>query len=402
MVLKVVYFFVGDFLLCNFFCMNRRWILHIDCDAFFASAEQVVTPSLKNRPVVVGDRMAIAVSYEARRFGIKTGMPLFEARRLCKDLVAVKARHDVYLQFSQRIGAILRQLSPLVEAASIDEFYVDMTGTVFAHRGTIRSCCKKVQQLIRQEIGVGVSVGIATNKFCAKMASKYKKPSGITEVMAGEEIAFLSPQSVKEMHGVGNATFSFLDSLGFSKIADVIASDQELLQSRFGKRGLDLWQKARGIDSSVVVASSIQKSIGHALTYYKPSNERELLHARLRFLLEKCCFRMRKLGALSTNVSVSVRYTTFAQVAMQQHVSVATDNEDALYEVVLKLFEQLYDGSSFVRLLSVSLSDFSFEAKQLDLFSDPRKEQVQEVMDDIRKEIGFAGIMTARAFKGKN
>jgi DNA polymerase-4 len=379
-----------------------RTILHVDLDAFFAAVEQRDRPELRGRPVVVGgggpgDRGVVsAASYEARRFGVHSAMPLRQASRLCPDAVFLPVDGAKYQSVSRQVMAILRRFTPLVEPISIDEAFLDVTGSaaLFGDGPTIGA---RIKEEVRGEVGLTVSVGVASTKLVAKIASDLRKPDGLVVVPPGEEEAFLAPLPIARLWGVGEQTAVALREYGVRTIGDLASLPPDLLVRRFGKHGASLAERARGIDADRVVGGGDPaKSIGHEHTFDIDTSDRETIERTLLGMSEGVAGRLRASGLRASTVTVKIRDSAFRTITRQRTLTEPTDLTEPIWQAALELARSEISGIR-VRLVGVTVSHFG-EPDQLGLFAaeDPRRRRVVEAADQIRRRFGERAVTRAR------
>ena len=375
-----------------------RDILHVDVDAFFASVEQVLNPRLCGKPVIVGgnanDRsVAASASYEARRWGVRSAMPLAQARRLCPDGIFLPANFDAYGEFSKRIGEILRRFAPVVEAASPDDFYLDLTGCRLLH-GPPLQAAERMKAAIRAETGLNVTIAAAGNKLVAKVASDLAKPDGLIEVWRGCEAAFLRPLPVDRLPGVGPSTREALRKFNLTAIGDLARIPPQLMQEAFGVAGLALWERAQGRDDSPVAAETgPPKTISRENTFPEDTIDPDEVRAMLYCLTERAAQQLREEGLLARRVTVKVRYCDFRTVTASRSLHAPGDHDDAFYKAALERLEHLMARRLRIRLVGVALSGLVpmegcqgrlFGAKELQ-----RRQRFYRGLDRLRERFGF-------------
>ncbi|QLA15144.1 DNA polymerase IV [Desulfolutivibrio sulfoxidireducens] len=389
--------------------MTTRHIAHVDMDAYFASVEQLDDPSLRGRPVIIGvsDRGVVsAASYEARAFGVRSAMPVVQARRLCPEGVFLPGRYARYKELSRAIMACLAEFSPLVEPASIDEAYVDMTGarTLFGdpHRfGT------RMREAVFEATGLSCSVGVAPVRFLAKIASDYHKPGGLTVVTREDMAAFLAVLPVGKIPGVGRRTLEALDLLGIRTAGDMLAHSPEFLARRLGASGLDLYDKARGIDPSPVVTGREAKSVSAENTLDKDSASREVLAVWLLRQAERVGRELRRKGLGGRTVTLKLKYSDFRQITRSKTLPEPTDCDETIFGVARELLSAVpLDRPA--RLVGVGVSGFHAVPRRLSLWHDPavagearRTRGLDRAIDAIRDRFGREAILRGRLFPGK-
>ena len=381
--------------------MSGATILHVDLDAFFAAVEQRDRPELRGRPVVVGgggaqDRGVVsAASYEARRFGVRSAMPLRTAAALCPDVVFVPVDGRKYGLVSREVMAILRRFSPLVEQVSIDEAFLDVAG-VEALLGTPETVARAIRKAIREELQLTASVGVAASKLVAKVASDLRKPDGLVVVPAGTEAAFLAPLPIGRLWGVGERTRMALAIYDVATIGDLAALPTDLLTRRFGSQGAVLAARARGIDSSPVAGGEAAKSVSHEHTFDHDTNDREVIERTLLGLSEGVAGRLRAGGVRAGTISVKVRDSAFETHSRQRSLGSPTDQADEIWRISLELARPEVRGIH-VRLLGVAATHLT-EPQQLELFApaDDRRRLATAATDAIRRRFGPRAITRAR------
>jgi DNA polymerase-4 len=380
---------------------GSRTILHVDLDAFFAAVEQRDRPELRGRPVVVGgggpnDRGVVsAASYEARRFGIRSAMPLRTAGRLCPDAVFLPVDGAKYQRVSREVMAILRRFTPLVEPISIDEAFLDVTASR-ALFGDGEAIARRIKAAVIAEVGLTISVGVASTKLVAKVASELRKPDGLVVVAPGDEIEFLGPLPISRLWGVGPQTATALAEYGVQTIGDLGRLERELLVRRFGQHGASLVDRARGLDPDPVDAGDPAKSIGHEHTFDVDTSDPEVIERTLLAMAEGVAGRLRASGVKASTVTVKVRDSSFSTVTRQRTMREPTDLTDPIWRTALELARPQVRGKR-IRLVGVTASNFD-TGEQLGLFSvdDPKQRHVVEAADAIRRRWGERAVTRAR------
>ena len=372
-----------------------RWILHVDMDAFFASVEQLDNPSLKGKPVIVGGlgpRGVVATaSYEARAYGVHSAMPMAKARTLCPQGVYLAPRFDRYEELAARIRGILQEYTPLVEPVSLDEAFLDITGTERLH-GPPERVAQEVHDRIPEELGLTCSVGLAYNKLLAKLASDSAKPGGLLIVKPEDAQGFLDPLPVGRLWGIGPKTVQRLASRGICTVGDLRAVDVSLLTSWFGPRsGVHLWRLARGLDDSPVVPEREAKSLSQEVTYPEDLYDPRTIRAQVRELSLKVAGRLKAGGLLARVVRLKVRWSDFATNTRQLRLPEPTDHALLIAEAALGLLNRLEAEGRGVRLLGVGVGDLSpAEFRPLHLFA---PDELSQVILTARNKYG-AGIVS--------
>lgn len=387
--------------------MKSRLILHIDMDAFFASIEQFDNPDFRGKPVVVGADpkggkgrgVVSTASYEARKFGIHSAMPISKAYRLCPDAVYVRPRMRRYVEVSKRIMEILSEFSPLIEQVSIDEAFLDCTGTerLFGNPVDIG---KKIKGRIFKELGLKSSIGIASSKSVAKILSDLSKPDGLLYCEPGKEKELLSQLDIKYLWGAGEKTVQILRKHGFNKIGDIAESDGKELIRIFGVSGKKLWELANGIDDREVVNIRVRKSIGREITFQEDVDDLETLEKTILYLVDRIAYSMAEEGIMGKTVTLKIRFEDFTTFTRSKTLNRYTDFvEDIKNVAVEKLHEFNIDKKrKRVRLLGVSVSNLIFKGTdgeylsglQRELFvpEGDEKEKVQKVLHAMKKQFG--------------
>lgn len=380
-----------------------RHIAHFDLDAFFVSVELLKNPHLKGKPLIVGGDgqrgIVAACSYEARKFGIQSAMPSLTAKRLCPQAIFLKGSYHEYSKYSRMVTQLIADAVPVYEKASIDEFYIDLTGMdkFFG----VSNYTRGLRERIIRETGLPISYGLSTGKLVSKMATNEAKPNGYLEVPAGKETAFLWPLTVDKIPGVGKQTQIALRNLGILTIEQIAKTPVDQLEYHFGKWGKKLWEKAHGISGSVVEQYSEQKSLSHENTFHEDGNDIHFLHAELVRLTEKAAYDLREEGKLTGCVAIKLRYADFTTVSKQEVIDyTALDN--VLIAKVKNLFDKLYKKGEKVRLLGVRFSHLVPMTVQMSLFDDAvEKLELYKAVDGIKNQFGSGAVMKATSLKKK-
>ncbi|WAA11228.1 DNA polymerase IV [Fervidibacillus albus] len=376
-----------------------RIIFHVDMNSFYASVEMAQNPTLKGKPLAIcgnpEERRGIIVtcSYEARKYGVKTTMPLWEAKRLCPQLIVRRPNFDLYRKTSLQMFDLLREYTPFVEPVSIDEGYMDVT----EQRIHPLQLAKTIQSRLVNDLDLPSSIGIAPNKFLAKTASNMKKPMGITLLRKREIPMKLWPLPIDEMHGIGTKTAEKLRSIGVNTIKDLADANEVQLKSLLGINGIRLKERANGIDPRVVDPDSIYdyKSVGNSTTLSKDTTSEEQLLATLRMLADKVSVRLKNKAVFATNLSVMIRYNDWTTHTRSKKLVNPTQDEGEIFEEAKKLFQTHWTKRP-VRLLGITgndLVDQRHAYKQLDLFSfeeDAKDEPLFQTLEQLKKKYGEA------------
>jgi DNA polymerase-4 len=380
-----------------------RWIMHIDLDAFFVSVEQAQNPDLKGKPVVVGgkpDRRGVvaSASYEARRFGLDAGMPLATASRLCPQAIFIEGNFHKYRDASQKFMAILADFSPYLEPLGLDEAYLNATGFESIH-GTIRQMAVAIKQRIKDKLDICASIGIASGKVVAKIASDLSKPDGLLGIPAGKERSFLKPLPVAKLPGIGKKSERILKGLGISTIGQLAALPLSVLKSHFGAASELMHNHASGIDDREVEPPGEAKSTSRETTFGKDTSDTSFLKATLRYLSERVGSDLRRQGKLARCVTMKLRYADFTTITRQQTLSQASDTDQTIFDIGIKLLrKELSKEKQAVRLIGIGVSNLVEAGRQLEMLdaSAQRLEKLNSAIDRIRKKYGFTAIQTGR------
>jgi DNA polymerase-4 len=374
-------------------------ILHVDMDAFFVSVELLERPELRGKPVVVGGRpdqrgVVTAASYEARKYGIQSAMPLRTAGRLCPHAIFLDGHHAKYTQWSDRVAGILINFSPVVEMVSIDEAYLDLAGTERLH-GPPLAAADKLLRSITRTTGLPCSGGLASTRLVAKVASDQGKPRGLVWVPAGSEVQFLAPLPVRKIPGIGKVTERALLALGIERVEQIASQPQEKLEKIFGQWGTALYRKARGGDSYEFVVDAEPKSISQNYTFNEDTDDSAALTAVLSHLSQKACKRLREAGLAASTLTLTIRYAGFDTHTRSKSLGESTALDSGINAVFQEIFQKHRDHRRKVRLLGVSLSNFSHGGEQLDLLQAERREKLQKLTqatDRLRDRFGFSKV----------
>lgn len=380
---------------------DARAVLHVDMDAFFASVEQLDHPEWRGRPVIVGgsaERRGVvaAASYEARRFGVRSAMPSAQAVCLCPDAVWAPARFDRYGELSRAIQDVFRSITPVVQQVSIDEAYLDVTPT--RHRPDDPVALARRIQAAVDSMGLSCSVGVATCKTVAKIASDVDKPHGITVVRPGEEGSFLAPMPVRALPGVGSATAENLRCAGIRTLGQLAALDDASSIQLIGSGGPELARRARGVDERPVHDPDSVKSVSNEHTFGTDVRDRADVEAALRQLVERVSERLRRKGLRGRTLTVKLRYADFTTRTVQHTGEQAADLPVDLLPVAIELLRSTWTPGAGLRLLGFGVSGFGERATQLDIFSPPdedgtdRERALIESIDAVRARFGAGAI----------
>src|SRR5437588_162486 len=361
-----------------------RTIFHVDMDAFFVSVEELYDPSLKGKAVVVGGQrdergVVSAASYEARKFGVHSAMPLRTAAKQCPHAIFVDGHPERYREHSEKVYKVLSGFTPQIEMASIDEAYLDMTGTERLHGPPLKTA-HTLHQRMKAETGLNCSIGIGTSRLIAKVSSGQAKPNGVLFIVPGQEAKFLAPLDVREIPGVGKVMESHLHELGIKKVGDLARLEEGELQERFGKWGLALAGKARGEDAggwfdSEVGADVGAKSISHEHTYNEDTADVSQLEATLMRLSEMVARRLRESRFHARTIQLKLRYKDFTTFTRAHTVTAPTQLDTEIFEQVRALFRKNWKKGVPVRLLGVQASSFTSQPDQINLLEGNRQQR---------------------------
>src|SRR5215469_15723647 len=374
-------------------------ILHVDMNSFFVSVERLERPELRGKPVVVGGRpdqrgVVSSASYEARKYGIHSAMPLRTAGRLCPHATFIDGHHEKYSEWSDTVASILAKFSPIVEMTSIDEAYLDLGGTERLH-GPPLAAADKVLRSITQSTALPCSGGLATTRLVAKVASDQAKPCGLVWVAPGAEARFLAPLSVRKIPGIGKVTERALRALGLETVGQLADLQQEKLEKIFGQWGTALYRKARGGDSYEFVIDAEPKSISHNHTFGEDIDDEGTLTAMLSHLSQKACKRLREASLATRTLTLTIRYTGFDTYTRSKTLPAPTDLDGDIFAIFQDLLRTHRNVRRKVRLLGVSLAGFSQGEHQLSLLDAARRaklEKLTRAADGLRDRFGFDSV----------
>jgi DNA polymerase-4 len=383
--------------------------MHIDLDAFFVSVEKVLNPDLKGKLVVVGgkpDRRGVvaSASYEARAFGLHAGMPLSTASRLCPQAIFIEGNFSRYSEASEKFMAILADFSPFLEPMGIDEAYLDATGFESLY-GSILQMAKAIKQRVKDELGLCASIGIASNKVVAKVASDLSKPDGLIIVEAGKERSFLALLPIDDLPGIGKKTEQVLKRLSINTIGELANMPLDTLKSHFGVFGEVLHQFANVVDDREVEAPGETKSISRETTFAKDTRDRSFLKATLRYLRERVSAELRERGKLARCVTLKLRYADFTTITRRYTLNQSDDTDQTIFDTGVRLLSKaLAADKQLVRLIGIGVSGLSEPERQLDMLdsSAQRRRQLDRTIDRIRKKYGFTAIQTGQTLRLKD
>ncbi|MFT5858347.1 MAG: DNA polymerase-4 [Flavobacteriaceae bacterium] len=380
-----------------------RTIVHMDLDTFFVSCERLIDSKLNNRPVLIGgtsDRGVVAsCSYEARKFGIHSAMPMRMAKELCPEAVVLRGNSGVYTKFSKIVSEIIKESVPLYEKTSVDEFYMDLSGM-----DRFFGCNQFASELrtrIIKESGLPLSFGLSNNKTVSKIATGEAKPNNERVINVGSEKGFLAPLSVKKIPMVGDSTYRTLCNLGVKRILSVQEMPIEVMERVFGKNGIMIWKKANGIDNSPVIPYTERKSISTERTFDKDTIDVRKLESIMTAMAENLVFQLRRGNKLTSCITVKIRYSDFQTYTLQKKIPYSAADH-IIIPIVLELFKKRYDRRILVRLIGVRFSHLVEGAHQISLFEDPTVLSLYKAMDHIRERYGDRAIMKASGMDAKS
>lgn len=385
---------------------------HLDMDAFFVSVEELFDPSLKGKPVVVGGRpnergVVSAASYAARKFGVHSALPLRTAYKLCPQAIFVDGHPERYRDYSHKVYEVLQSFSPLVEMASIDEAYLDMTGTERLYGPPLRAA-HLLHQRVKAETGLNCSIGIAASRLVAKISSDQAKPNGVLWVIPGQEAAFLAPLDVRKVPGVGKVTEKNLNALGIRKVGDLARLDEAFLEQRFGKWGLALAGKSLGLDAGGWFDTEIgsddgPKSISHEHTFSEDTTDLAQIESTLARLCEMVGRRLREHRLHARTIQLKLRYSDFSTFTRAHSIARATDLDTELFEEIRQLFRRNWKPGAAVRLLGVHVSSWSGGREQLNLIGEEKHQKWSQALaaaDRLRDKFGESAVSLASGLRG--
>jgi DNA polymerase-4 len=385
---------------------------HVDMDAFFVSVEELYDPSLKGKPVVVGGKsnergVVSAASYAARKFGVHSAMPLRTAYKLCPQAIFVEGHPTRYREYSEKVYDVLHSFSPLVEMASIDEAYLDITGTERLYGPPLRAA-HLLHERMKAATRLNCSIGIACSRLVAKVSSDQAKPNGVLWILPGQEAAFLAPLDVRKVPGVGKVTEKNLHAFGIRKVGDLARLDEDFLAERFGKWGMALAGKSRGLDAGGWFDSEIgldegPKSISHEHTFGEDTADVERLDATLARLSEMVGRRLREHGLQARTIQLKLRYSDFSTITRAHSIARATELDTEIFDEVRDLFRRNWKAGATVRLLGVQVSGWAEGAEQMDLMNEDRHEKWRQTMaaaDRLRDKFGDSAISLGTSLRG--
>ncbi|MEO9534392.1 MAG: DNA polymerase IV [Crocinitomicaceae bacterium] len=378
-------------------------VMHMDLDTFFVSCERLIDSKLIGKPVLIGgtsDRGVVAsCSYEARRFGIHSAMPMRMARQLCPEAIILRGNSGVYSKFSNAVTDIIKEAVPLYEKSSVDEFYADLTG-MDKFYGCHQFASELRTKIIR-ETGLPISFGLSANKTVSKIATGEAKPNNEIKIDSGTEKPFLAPLSVKKIPMVGDKTYRALCNLGVKRIQTIQEMPIEVMERVFGKNGIMIWRKASGIDNSPVIPYQERKSISTERTFDKDTIDVTKLEGILTAIAENLVYQLRRGNKLTACITVKIRYSDFQTYTLQKRIPY-TASDHTIIPLVLELYRKLYQRRMLVRLIGVRFSHLVEGGHQINLFEDSNIINLYQAMDNIRERYGDRSIMRAAGMGAKS
>lgn len=376
---------------------GNRNVVHLDLDTFFVSVERLVNRNLNGKPVIIGgmsDRGVVSsCSYEARTYGVHSAMPMKMARMLCSDAIFVRGDMELYTRYSHMVSDIIAERAPLYEKASIDEFYIDVTGL-----DRFFGCMKWTRELresVIKKTGLPISFGLSVNKTVSKIATGEAKPNGEKEVPSYIVRPFLHPLSISKIPMIGKKTYHLLRSMGIATMGTLSMVPPEMMEKVLGKNGLIIWNKANGVDNTPVYPYSERKSISTERTFDEDTIDIVKLKEILVSMVEKLAFEMRCKQRLTSCVTVKIRYSNFDTHTLQKHI-LYTAFDHQLIPVIKELFERLYQRRMLIRLIGVRFSHLVQGVQQLNMFEDtPKTVNLYKAMDKLRNRYGRRSVQRA-------
>jgi nucleotidyltransferase/DNA polymerase involved in DNA repair len=385
--------------------MSERFIVHVDMDAFFAAIEQRDRPSLLGKPVVVGadpkggkGRGVVSTcSYEARKFGIASAMPISQAYKKCPKAIFLPVDMDKYAEVSDQIHTLLYDFTPDIEPISIDEAFLDITGSCHLFGGALKTC-KAIKQRLKKETSLTCSIGLAPTKMAAKIASDLKKPDGLVEVTQGSLLDFLWPLEVTKIWGLGKKTQKVLNDIGIKTIGDLAKHSKEELIDIFGKNGQYFWELSQGIDEREVETEEEEKSISNETTFATDTKDEQKIKATLLLLSEKVSARLRFAEFKGKTITLKIRLEDFSTFTRAHTLVESTNYVDVIYAQILSLFDKFKRKGKKVRLVGVKVSGLTLVGIRESIFEDKdddKREKIHSAVEKIRRKLGTGAITRA-------
>jgi len=378
--------------------------VHVDMDAFFVAVEELLNPALRGKPVAVGGSpdgrgVVASASYEARKFGVRSAMSSYQAKKLCPNLIFVPAHYDEYANYSDAVAAILQRYSPKVEWASIDEAYINLYGSERLY-GPAVTVAESIRNAIQKELHLSASLGVARNRLMAKVASDYAKPHGLLFILPGHEESFLKTLPVRSLPGIGEKLEKELQEMGISTIGELAAMPQDLLNAVFGVYGSYLSKRAHGEDSELHLPQIESKSISREITLEQDTVDEEYLTSVLHLLIEKAGNELRKSRKKAKTITLKLRYTDFKRVSRTVTLDQATNLDEVIYRHAMELLRQNWQRRVRIRLIGIHLSQFEPDTGQLELFPDPQQTKYRDLyekLDQVRERFGFDSVRAGKS-----
>ena len=375
-------------------------------DAFFVSVEELEDPSLKGKPVVVGADpegrgVVAAASYEARKYGVHSAMPIRNAKKLCPNAIFLRGHYSKYTEYSRKIYDIFETFTPVVEMVSIDEAYLDLTGTERLHGGAL-SAADRLILTVKELTGLNCSVGASTSHLVSKIASDQAKPHGLLYIFPGCEAAFLAPLPIRRMPGIGKVTEPHLLELGIATIGDLQTYGQDKLREQFGKYGEWLWTKSHGLDIAAYQYDEEPKSISHETTFDVDTADAEELERTLSYLAQLVARRLRDHGLFARTIGLKLRNSRFKTITRDISLDEPTHLDSVIFENVSRLFEEAWKREERVRLVGVRASKLErsvFQRNLLEATSHSKLDRAMEAADRLRAKFGFQSVQLARSLE---
>jgi len=387
------------------FVVSSIMIMHVDMDAFFVAVEELLNPALRGKAIAVGGSpqgrgVVASASYRARKFGVHSAMPSYQAKKLCPELIFVSGHYDAYADYSDAVAEILTRYSPEIEWVSIDEAYINLYGFERLYGSAIK-VAERIRTAIQNEVHLSASIGVARNRLMAKVASECAKPSGLLFILPGYEEHFLKTLPVRALPGIGEKMEPELQDMGIQTIGELAAMPVDLLRGAFGIYGLQLWERAHGIDHhGVAVEPEEAKSISREVTLEEDTVDEEHLSAVLHYLVEKASHELRKTRRKAKTITLKLRYTDFKRVSRAATLERSTNLDEVVYGKAMELLRQNWQRRVRIRLIGIHLSHFEPETGQLELFPDLREHKARnlyEKVDLVRDRFGFDALQAGRS-----
>lgn len=376
---------------------HKSHIVHFDLDSFFVSVEVLLNPGLKGKPVIVGgtaNRGVVSTcSYEARKFGVHSAMPIAKAMQLCPQAILLKGSYSQYTHYSNLVTEIIASKVPVFQKASVDEFYCDLSG--MDRFFNVSQYTRNLREYIIKETGLPISCGLSSAKFISKMATNEAKPNGFLEIPHGKEKEFLWPLGIEKILGVGRQTEIKMRAMGLNTIRDIAKMPKETLEKKLGKWGAVLWRKSQGIGSAEIETEWEQKSMSHETTFHENQTSIDFLHSRLVQLTEKNAYELRQDNKLTGCITVKIRYSDFETTNKQETINY-TSLDDELIVKAKNIFNTFYQKGRPVRLIGIRFSQLADTGMQMNLFNRQEdKLNLYKAVDDIKNKFGSKAVTKA-------